>query len=144
MPFAVPSNSITNSKVDPIDIFHDLKVAMDMDPIVENGAKTGNTSIVYGYSFGALVYGFTACCINDPTGHPSMFYQTAKDSLYQLGVFFNMCKNGWWRYRIYVLDPTISLVDVHNVISNSVIVDNSVIIITQAPPILVGGTNGTN
>lgn len=144
LPFDIPSNSITNSRVDPIDIFHDLKVAMDMDPIVENGAKTGNTSIVYGYSFGALVYGFTACCINDPTGHPSMFYQTAKDSLYQLGVFFNMCKNGWWRYRIYVLDPTINLVDVHNVIPNSVIVDNSVIVITQAPPIPVGGTNGTN
>lgn len=144
MPFDIPSSSINSIKVNPIDIFHDLKVAMDMDPIVENGTKTGNTSIVYGYSFGAVVDGFTACCVNDPTGHPSMFYQTAKDSFYQLGVFFNMCKNGWWRYRIYVLDSTINLSDVCSVIPNSVIVDNSVIILKSAPPIPAGGTNGNN
>lgn len=144
LPFELPKQEIKRDATYPTDIFHELKVVMDNDPVIESGAKNGGNSIIYGYSFGAVVDGFTACCVNDPTGHPSMFYQTSKDSLYHLGIFYNMNKHGWWRYRIYILDPTLEFDEVIGKIQNGFKVDNSIVVFKSAPPIPVGGTNGSN
>ena len=135
LPFALPKQSAETPQV--TDIFHDLKVAMDADTSVENNAKSGGQYVIYGYSFGSVVDGYTACCVNDPTSHPSIFYQAGKDSTYQLGIFYNLVNNGWWRYRIYVLDPTLSIEDVASKIPNSKIVDRSVIVFKTNAPIPV-------
>ena len=142
LPFQLPQRCKDLPEV--TDIFHELKVMMDSDTAVENTAKCGGSCVVYGYSFGAVIDGYTACCVNDPTGHQSMFYQTSKDSLYQLGVFYNLMNNGWWRYRIYILDPSIDINDVTAAVPNSKIVDNSVIGFKPDPPVPVGVTNGSN
>lgn len=142
LPFELPQKTTTEHRH--IDIFHDLKVAMDMDAAVENNAKNGGKNVIYGYSFGAVVDGYTACCVNDPTGHPSMFYQTAKDSLYQLGIFYNLTNAGDYRYRIYALDPNIDITKVMAATAPSYKIDNSVITFKDTPPIPVGGTNGNH
>ena len=147
LPFALPDRKeLDDSKQFQTDIFHELKAVMDQDAAVENYVKGSNKSIVYGYSFGAVVAGFTACCVNDSTGHPSMFYQAAKDSLYQIGVFYNLMNNGWWRYRIHVLDPSIDIMDVLMKVKNSCLAEQKscVISFNREPPIPVGGSNGTN
>ena len=117
LPFKVP-NSYEDPSYDNI-----LKPMFELtfeDPIVRRYSNTGYVPLVWSHQYPTvLAERYSTICINHPTASLDAFYITGLSNMYTLGVFHFMTKTGWYRYRIYVLDPRLDINEVCEQINNN-------------------------
>lgn len=83
------------------------------DPIVKRYSNTGYVPLVWSHQYPAIVAEkYSSVCINHPTASLDAFYITGLSNMYTLGVFYFMTNTGWYRYRIYILDPRLDINEV--------------------------------
>ena len=87
------------------------------DPVVRRFSNTGYAPLVWSHQYPALIgEHFSVICINHPTASPDAFYITGLSNMYALGLFYFMTKTGWYRYRIYLLDPRLDIKEVCSIL----------------------------
>ena len=135
LPFQVPA-PIGNFPVKPCsEWFMSWKQEMVSNPILEVNALSSGTVMIYSHEVKANINGYSACAINNPTGLVQSFYQTHKQLNYQLGVFWYVTKTGWYKYRIYPLDPRITKVELMNKFPGAMPIDAGIIWYTNRSPL---------
>lgn len=126
------------------DIFYPLKKIMDDEPLVRKYVDTGIVPLFLShmYEFNKLHYEtfvdkkddqpsnrlispYRCICVNHPSVHNEIFYATGANFQYDLGICVALTNSGWYRYRIYVLNPLINLTEVKEYIGVGEIINNA-------------------
>ena len=108
LPFNLPQ------KVDVKDLQYEnilqpILDALDTDPLANRYANQNLIPIIYGSATPLKVCGINTVAINHPALFTNTWYVTGLNLEYDLGVFWNLCNNGWYRYRFYSLNPELTL-----------------------------------
>ena len=107
LPFELPKSD--GSTMDNKNIIIPLLQCASDDPLIRRYFANGNIPLVWSHQYAAVVGGHSAVVINHPTTFQDAFYSTGLNNVYGIGVFVHVTKNGWYRYRIYVLNPKLDI-----------------------------------
>lgn len=108
LPFQLPPAS----KVEDLtydNILQPIIDALHHDPLANKYANQNLLPIIYGSSTPMTICGMKVVAINHPALFTNTWYVTGLNLDYDIGVFWNLCKTGWYRYRFYSLNPDITL-----------------------------------
>lgn len=142
LPFETP-HSYEQPRYD--NIFAPLAELTYEDPIVRRYSNTGYAPLVWSHQYSIkLANKFSTVCINHPSASLDAFYITGLSNMYTLGLFYFMTNTGWYRYRIYVLDPRLELTDVSKILEKDLpiehtpctVVGNSIWTYCKQPPLI--------
>lgn len=124
LPFNQPK-PIPESKLSYTNIFQPILDSLQHDPLANRYANQGILPVIYSSGTPAKMFGYDAMLINHPALFTNTWYVTGLNLEYDLGVYWNMCNTGWYRYRIYSLNPELSLEDLQKKIGTGKIVDDA-------------------
>ena len=106
-----------------------LKPIMDLtvdDPIVKRYSNTSYAPLVWSHQYPSVIAErYSSVCINHPSATLDAFYITGLSNMYTLGVFYFMMNTGWYRYRIYVLDPRLDIEEVRKTVDEKLEVEHT-------------------
>lgn len=108
LPFQLP----TATKYDDLkfdNILQPITDALQHDPLANKYANQNLLPVIYGSSTPMTICGMKVIAINHPALFTNTWYVTGLNLDYDIGVFWNLCKTGWYRYRFYSLNPDITL-----------------------------------
>lgn len=106
LPFKTPT---TYGKVDYNNIYMPLMQSTLEDPLVRRYSNMGNIPLIWSHQYPAVLGGYSSVVVNHPSASVDAFYSTGLNNSYSLGVFAFMTKSGYYRYRIYLLDPRLKI-----------------------------------
>lgn len=108
LPFQLPpASKIEDLTYD--NILQPITDALHHDPLANKYANQNLLPIIYGSSTPMTICGMKVVAINHPALFTNTWYVTGLNLDYDIGVFWNLCKTGWYRYRFYSLNPDITL-----------------------------------
>ena len=113
IPFKLPS-SVDMRELSYDNILKPIIDALQHDPLANKYANQNLLPIIYGSSTPMTICGINTIAINHPALFTNTWYVTGLNLDYDLGVFWSLCKNGWYRYRFYSLNPDLSLEQLRN------------------------------
>ena len=108
LPFKLP----VPTAVDTLSYENVLQPIVDtlqQDPLANRYANQNIIPVIYGSSMPINFRGIHAVAINHPALFTNTWYMTGLNLEYDLGIFWSLCNNGWYRYRFYTLNPDFSL-----------------------------------
>lgn len=108
LPFDLPKIDTTKIPESKNIVTPLLHIAAD-DPLIRRYYANGNLPLVWSHQYAAVVGGHSAVVINHPTTFQDAFYSTGLNNVYGIGVFVHLTSSGWYRYRIYVLNPKLDI-----------------------------------
>ena len=111
LPFKTPVIDPKNAPENKSIVTQLLHIAAD-DPLIRRYYANGNIPLVWSHQYSEVVGGYASVVINHPTTFQDAFYSTGLNNVYDLGVFVHMTSSGWYRYRIYVLNPKLDIKEV--------------------------------
>jgi hypothetical protein len=110
LPFAMPTPTEQPPSFD--NIFRPLQETIIEDPIVRRAANTGLMPLVWSHQYPTIIGDYSCVVLNHPSASADAFYASGLSNLYGLGIFASLTRSGWYRYRIYILDPRLDIKDV--------------------------------
>ena len=119
LPFALPQLTDTQPSFD--NIFRPLQEAIIEDPVVRRAANTGTMPLVWSHQFAGVIGDYSAVIINHPSATVDAYYATGLSNLYSLGAFVSLTNTGWYRWRIYILDPRLDIKQVCETLNKTVL-----------------------
>lgn len=107
LPFSLPQ--LTDKQPSFDNIFRPLQESIIEDPVVRRAANTGTMPLVWSHQFAGVIGDYSAVIINHPSATVDAYYATGLSNLYSLGAFVSLTNTGWYRWRIYILDPRLDI-----------------------------------
>lgn len=91
------------------NILQPIVDTLQKDPLANRYANQNLLPVIYGSATPITVAGIKSVAINHPALLTNTWYVTGLNLEYDLGIFWNLCSTGWYRYRFYSLNPDLSL-----------------------------------
>lgn len=114
LPFQLPT-PIASDKLSYDNILQPIVDTLQHDPLANKYANQNLLPVIYGSSTPIeLIRGLKTVAINHPALFTNTWYVTGLNLEYDVGVFWNLCKTGYYRYRFYSLNPDLSLEQLSN------------------------------
>lgn len=108
LPFRLPP-ACAADRLSYENVLQPITDALQHDPLANKYANQGLLPVIYGSSVPMTICGINSVAINHPALFTNTWYVTGLNLEYDLGIFWNLCANGWYRYRFYSLNPDLSL-----------------------------------
>lgn len=123
LPFELPSLNEQEQQYD--DIYTPLSRESRADPILNKYVSQGLIPLVLSHNYECIMGEYRTVIINNPVIDIDAFYVTGLNNKYTLGASVCLTNSGLYRYRIYVLDPSVNINEVCSKL-NGHIVGNSI------------------
>ena len=91
------------------NILQPIVDTLQKDPLANRYANQNLLPVIYGSATPITILGIKSVAINHPALLTNTWYVTGLNLEYDLGIFWNLCSTGWYRYRFYSLNPDLSL-----------------------------------
>lgn len=118
LPFELPKPGTAHPPYE--NLYKPLQELVLEEPLVRKSANSGNIPLAWSHQYASILGNFTAVVLNHPSVSVDALYSTGLCNMYSLGIFAFLTNTGWYRYRIYLLDPRFDLVSVCNALNDSI------------------------